>query len=225
MPKFFLALFLTFTILSTSAQISKNDSLRLRAVAEMAKDTLEKVDLTRIDLTKIDSTKIEKIVKPPYKISPKIATKRSAMIPGWGQAYAKQYWFIPVIYAGFGGSAFGIIYNGKRYQILRKAYLETSAANVLDPNVTSGKFTIKDENFELSIANLKQYTNYFRRNRDLSWLSIPVVWAVNILEINVATHLKTFDMSDDITMKFEPSFEQTITGFPSIGGKVVFAFK
>lgn len=191
----------------------------------MVKDTLKKVDLTKIDLSKIDTAKIEKIISPPYKISPKIATKRSAMIPGWGQAYAKQYWFIPVIYAGFGGSAFGIIYNGKRYRILRKAYLETSAANAIDKTTTSGKFTLNGEEITLSIANLKQFTNYFRRNRDLSWLSIPVVWAVNILEINVATHLKTFDMSDDISMKFEPSFEQTITGFPSVGGKVVFAFK
>jgi hypothetical protein len=225
MPKFIIALLLFCSILTASAQISSNDSLRIKAVAAMANDSLKKVDLTKIDLSKIDTSKIEKSIMLPYKISPKIATKRSAMIPGWGQAYAKQYWFIPVIYAGFGGSAFGIIYNGKRYRILRKAYLETSAANALDPNVTSGKFTLNGEVIPLSIANLKQYTNYFRRNRDLSWLSIPIVWAVNILEINVATHLKTFDMSDDITMKFEPSFEQTITGFPSVGGKVVFAFK
>lgn len=227
MPKvrFLPIYFLSFFASHVTAQISSTDSLRLKAIAEMAKDTLKKIDLSKIEISKTDSLKLEKATNATYKISPKIATKKSAMIPGWGQAYAKQYWFIPVIYAGFGGSAFGILYNGKRYRTLKKAYLETSAANALNPTITTGKFTLNKTEYDLSIANLKNYTNYFRRNRDLSWLSIPIVWAVNILEINVATHLKTFDMNDDITMKFEPSFEPTFTGLPSFGGKVVFAFK
>ena len=29
---------------------------------------------------------------------PSTATKRSALIPGWGQAYNKQYWKIPLVY-------------------------------------------------------------------------------------------------------------------------------
>ncbi len=29
---------------------------------------------------------------------PRIATKRSALIPGWGQAYNKEYWKIPIVY-------------------------------------------------------------------------------------------------------------------------------
>lgn len=197
-------------------QISAQDSLRIKGMATIAKDTLPNMELPKID----------SISKKPFKINPKLATKRSAMIPGWGQAYAKQYWFIPVIYAGFGASTFGILYNGKRYRILKKAYFETSAANALNSQITTGKVTLNNKEYELSIQNLRQYTNYFRRNRDLSWLSIPVVWAVNILEINVAAHLKSFDLSDDISMKFEPSFEaNSLNGLPSVGGKVVFAFR
>lgn len=197
-------------------QMSAQDSLRIKGKVAMAKDTL----------LKIDQPKSDSLSKKPFKINPKLATKKSAMIPGWGQAYAKQYWFIPVIYAGFGASTFGILYNSKRYRLLKKSYFETSAANALDPNVTKGKITLNKKEYELSIQNLRQYTNFFRRNRDLSWLSIPIVWAVNVLEINVAAHLKSFDLSDDISMKFEPSVvPNPINGLPTMGGKVVFAFR
>lgn len=214
--KIFLILFFGLFFAKLFGQIQRTDS----ALINSNKSLILK------DSSKINTNpKSDSIIKP-FKINPKLATKKSAIIPGWGQAYAKQYWFIPIIYAGFGASTFGIIYNGKRYQILKKSYLETSAANALNPNVTTGKITLNNKEYELSIANLKQYTNYFRRNRDLSWLSIPVVWAVNVLEINVAAHLKSFDMSDDITMKIEPSFTPNpINGLPSVGGKMVFAIR
>lgn len=214
--KIFLVLFLVFSITKLLGQSQRTDSVFINA----------NKNAILSDSSKNKAVSHSDSIKKPFKVNPKLATKKSAIIPGWGQAYAKQYWFIPVIYAGFGASTFGIIYNAKRYQILRKSYLETSAANALDANVTTGKITLNNKEYELSIANLKQYTNYFRRNRDLSWLSIPVVWAVNVLEINVAAHLKSFDMSDDITMKIEPSFTPNpFTGLPSVGGKMVFAFR
>ena len=30
--------------------------------------------------------------------APKVAARRSALIPGWGQAYNKKYWKIPIVY-------------------------------------------------------------------------------------------------------------------------------
>jgi Family of unknown function (DUF5683) len=207
----YLFFFLLFFCLNSFGQITKEDSLQINKYVNKGKDSLANSQILLPD----------SVHQKPFKINPKLATKRSAMIPGWGQAYIKQYWFIPVIYAGFGASTFGILYNGKRYRILRKAYFETSAANL-----TEGKVTLNGKDFPLSVNNLRQYTNYFRRNRDLSWLSIPVVWAVNILEVNVAAHLKSFDLSDDISMKFEPSFSPNpINGLPLVGGKMVFAFK
>jgi hypothetical protein len=34
--------------------------------------------------------------------NPKLALKRSAMLPGWGQVYNKQTWKVPIIYAALG---------------------------------------------------------------------------------------------------------------------------
>lgn len=212
--------FLFFCLLCQTCicQISAIDSVRIKAIEAMKNDTAKFVkDTTMLNvlLQKIDSTHIK-----PFKINPKLATKKSAMLPGWGQVYAKQYWFIPIIYAGFGASAYSILFNAKRYQAFRTAYFLAS-----DTKATEGEVTINKVTKKYSVSVLKLGTNYYRRYRDLSWLSIPVVWAINILEINVAAHLKSFDMSDDISMKIEPSFEPSYTGLPTLGGKVVFAFK
>jgi Family of unknown function (DUF5683) len=209
-----------FINLKMFAQVSRKDSTIAKSVITQNQDSLKKTKLESLIIEKADS-----LPKKPFKIIPKLATKKSAVFPGWGQAYIKQYWFIPVIYAGFGASTFGILYNSKRYRILRKAYFQTSAANKINPAITQGQVVLNNTTYNLSIDNLRQYTNYFRRNRDVSWLSIPVVWAINILEVNVAAHLKSFDMTDDITLKLEPSFDPTITGMPILGAKMVFAFK
>src|SRR3954452_6819072 len=55
------------------------------------------------------------------KHNPKIATLRSAILPGWGQAYNRKYWKIPIIYGALGTTAGVFFYNLKTYKLLRKA--------------------------------------------------------------------------------------------------------
>jgi hypothetical protein len=57
------------------------------------------------------------------KYNPKVATFRSAVIPGWGQAYNKKYWKIPIIYGALGTTAGIFIYNLKTYKKLRQAVI------------------------------------------------------------------------------------------------------
>ena len=55
------------------------------------------------------------------KHNPKIATLRSAILPGWGQAYNRKYWKIPIVYGALGVTAGVFFYNLKTYKLLRKA--------------------------------------------------------------------------------------------------------
>ena len=207
-------------------QILTQDSVRLKGIANM------KLDTARNSISVKDS-----IEKKPFKIIPKLATKRSAMVPGWGQIYIKQSWFVPIIYGGFATSGYFIVKWQKNYKNFRNAYFAINEENdrrqaVATETGTSAvlldKYPVKYKGVltDFSIANLKSGTNYYRRNRDFTILLVPVVWAINILEVNVAAHLKSFDMSDDISMKLQPTFQpEPFSGLPTAGAKVVFAFK
>ena len=74
-------------------------------------------------------------------------------------------------------------------------------------------------------ANAKNAYDTFRRYRDLNLLLSALLWAVNIVEANVAAHLKTFDLTDDISMLVEPN----VLPMPGVGFgpgvRVAFTFK
>lgn len=58
----------------------------------------------------IDSTrKTDSIVKAKH--SPRKAALRSALIPGWGQAYNKKYWKMPIVWAAVGIPAWLVYYK------------------------------------------------------------------------------------------------------------------
>jgi hypothetical protein len=49
---------------------------------------------------------------------PRIATRRSAMIPGWGQAYNHEYWKIPIVYGALAIPTYTFFYNNSYYKII-----------------------------------------------------------------------------------------------------------
>ena len=58
---------------------------------------------------------------PPY--DPAVAWQRSAIFPGWGQAYNQSYWKIPIFYGGYGVFVWWINFNNVRYRRFGTAYL------------------------------------------------------------------------------------------------------
>ena len=57
----------------------------------------------------------EKVWHPDSNHSPHKAVMHSLMLPGWGQAYNKQFWLIPPIYVGLGLLVNSYISNNKDY--------------------------------------------------------------------------------------------------------------
>ncbi|WP_234734405.1 DUF5683 domain-containing protein [Tellurirhabdus bombi] len=158
-------------------------------------DTLAPAKTT--DTVRLDEKKTAQI----RKIIPKKATVRSAILPGLGQAYNRQYWKIPIIYAGFGTIGYFINYMNGRTKFYRehwdKAYRSTTKTTQIEINGVSR--TVAE-------GTLERGYNAFRRYRDLNVLLGVALWGLNVIDANVSAHLKTFDLTDDLSLRVQPSF-------------------
>lgn len=141
-----------------------------------------------------------------HKIIPRQATIRSLILPGLGQAYNRQYYKIPFIYAGFGVMGYLFVkYRGlakeaeNGYRLLLYGQKTESGAVVKVESVVIGNQIVR------TTTGAKAGYDIYRRYRDLNILLSVLLWGVNAIEANVAAHLKTFDLSDDISLRVEPS--------------------
>jgi len=136
-----------------------------------------------------------------HKFKPQLATIRSAIIPGWGQAYNKKYWKIPIIYAALGVTAGTFIYNLKFYKQLKKAYAYRT------DTIASNDALIDPQFFNLSTESIKSYRNEFRQNVDYSVLFFLLFWGLNVVDATVDAHLKGFDVNENLNVKIKPRYD------------------
>lgn len=129
---------------------------------------------------------------------PRIATIRSAIIPGWGQAYNKKYWKIPIVYGALGVSGGIFLYNLKTYKELRMAVIYKLDNNPANDTLINPQFRL------LSVEALTLYRNIFRQNIDYSALAFILLWGLNVVDATVDAHLKGFNVSSDLTLKISP---------------------
>lgn len=133
------------------------------------------------------------------KFNPKMATLRSAILPGWGQWYNKKYWKIPIVYGALGISAGVFFYNLKTYKQLRQAVIYRLDADTNNDSLINPQFV------NLSTESIRMYRNAFRQNIDYSVLVFLLFWGLNVVDATVDAHLKAFNVSPDITLKLRPS--------------------
>jgi hypothetical protein len=135
------------------------------------------------------------------------AAMYSAIIPGTGQIYNKSYWKVPVIYAGFGVLVYFISFNNDNYQTFKKAYsYRIDGDSTTDdgyPNYTNDDLLVRRD--------------YYRRNRDLCYVFVGVVYVLNIIDAYVDAHLKDFDVSDNLSLHTSPFFNLGAGGAPVAG--------
>lgn len=149
------------------------------------------------------------------KHSPHKATFYSAILPGLGQAYNKQYIKIPIIYAGFGALGYAIHFNTKYYKKYKSAYRDwiiqdpnnKSYLEFIPPTMTEKQLREERYNwFENALENKKQY---YRRYRDLSYIGITALYALQIIDAAVNAHFFNFDISDDLSLRLTPKLTET----------------
>jgi len=179
MPKVFISIFIISLVCCNTLFAQKDSTVKKN---------------TRI-FSKPDTTKL---------FNPGIATYRSAILPGWGQATNKKYWKIPVVYAALGVTTYIFFYNLKQYSEAKDAY-----ANAIDGDPTNDYlipqpyYSVKDQP-----DRIRTFRNEVRQNVDYSVLVFLIFWGLNVVDATVDAHLKSFDVSDELSFQIKPGYSQ-----------------
>jgi len=146
--------------------------------------------------------------KHKHLSEPDKAAIMSAILPGLGQAgHHDTWWHVPIIYAGFATLGYFIWTNDTSYINYRNAF-RLRVATTQNPN---------DQHYDyynglnphhgpqiIDYDALLSNREYYRRNRDLLIIVTSVWYVANILDSYVFAQLRTFDISNDLTMRVQP---------------------
>lgn len=217
-------------------------SSRIAAQTEDKKDSLktEKLPAVALDSTTLARADSLKNVKKKWMPVPKTAT-RLAFIPGAGQLYNRDYWKAPIVYLAFGGGLYTYYLNTIKYHDFLDAYKSFYVLDKNDPEYgnrrkdLSEDATVKvrvrnllntsSEYLDITHSQAVRQKNYWRRNRGFAIIVTGLIYTLSIIEANVAAHLKTFDLSDDLTLNVSPKLNQPAMKTPTPGVRMVFNFK
>ncbi len=144
--------------------------------------------------------------------SPLRAATRSALLPGWGQAYNGKYWKIPIIYGGLAFTGY-LMYDHYTYrQIFKDKYLALTREGYENPNFSKPHLKNRIEKRDLDSPIYQDannvLTSFEERDRllSISILFTALIYAINIIDATIDAHLYNFDVSDDLSIRVEPNF-------------------
>jgi hypothetical protein len=161
-------------------------------------------DSTVVKADSIIPSKKDTVIKKKWH-DPKKATIRSAILPGWGQIYNREWWKAPIVWGALGTCAGIWIYNNTWYHRTKSAF------EIRVDNDTARFGEIHERLFDqttglpLTAQSLQFYRNQFRKNRDYSALWFIITWGLNVVDATVFGHLKNFDVSDDLSLNIKPN--------------------
>lgn len=133
--------------------------------------------------------------KEKFQPKPKKSGLYSAVLPGMGQIYNRQYWKAPVIYTGMAVAGYFLAFNIDKYNTYRKAYIGRISN---DPTIHDSFEGIYDT------QSLKQLQDGYKRYVDISVLVTALGYIIQVMDAVTFAHLKNFDVSKDISMQVQP---------------------
>ena len=139
-------------------------------------------------------------------IIPKRSAFYSILFPGLGQINNRQYWKLPIVYGLLGAGVYFFQDNLKNYNRFRRIYINR-------------KNLIFDDDYPyFSLQQIQAERDYYKKFLDITVLLTAVGYGLQIMDANVFAHLKGFDISEDISLQWQPQFQTTPFGVaPGMG--------
>ncbi len=142
---------------------------------------------------------------------PRSVMFKSMILPGWGQVVNKQAWKVPIIYGLFAGIGFYSIYLNDQYQDYRAAYYNSFAEN------NDFRFGPTPERLAGIAPNqLQSNRDSFRNQRDFMFVVLGLAYGLNVLDAYIFAHMRSFDVSDDLSARTKLQPALLADGSPGI---------
>lgn len=189
----------------------------------------QQIDSVKTELKKDGIIMQEAVLKKKVEINPLAPAKAafySAILPGLGQIYNKRYWKVPIVYAALGTSIYAYDFNNSRYKRFRTAFKRRQAGFTDDefydlPPIND----VPPTSPEFSTSALQDAQEKYQRDRDLMLLVTIGLYALNIIDANVDSHLKQFNVDDNLSFDIQPYLDyNNITAEPNYGMALTIKF-
>jgi uncharacterized protein DUF5683 len=146
--------------------------------------------------------------------NPNKALYAALVIPGGGQIYNKRWWKVPLAAAGYVAMIAAIGSNTKNYKRLSNAY-------IAELNGLPHEF----DNTRLDAGDLKRIRDGYDKNKQLSYIGLFGVHLLVTAEAFVDSHLRSFDVSDDLSFKIKPALGALASGDTYLGVGIALQLK
>ena len=136
---------------------------------------------------------------------PAKAALLAAVLPGAGQVYNRRWWKLPLVYGALGGVVSGEIFYQKRYKAIRRCL--TTRQRRSTPKRRSYKIgdQWRDRAKWCAASRPNSGIVFYRGYRDIFYLYIGMAYSLQIVDALVDAHLQDFDVSDDLSLHWEPA--------------------
>lgn len=111
------------------------------------------------------------------------AVMYALVLPGLGQGYNRKFYKIPIVWLALGGAGYAIIYNTGKYR-------DSAYDYALNPDDTN-----------------ERYLQFWRRNMELSYIALTVVYALQVVDAYVDAQLYNWDVNENLSLRVVPSLQ------------------
>ncbi len=175
-----------FLFLQVEISVAQTDSIP-------AADTIAQDSVTEVKKpSKTKPYNFRRSFKEDYP-HPKTATYAALIIPGAGQAYNKDWWKIPIVWAAYGGIGYSIYFHYTQYKLFDKRVVDYLANPMDFPGV--------------NVSVLRDGRDYYRKYLEYSYLGAVLIHVLAATEAYVAAHFKKFDITDELSLRITPQIQ------------------
>jgi hypothetical protein len=124
-----------------------------------------------------------------------------ALVPSGGQIYNRRYWKLPIVYGMVGGLGYWVWVQRNYYVEFRSAYRDVQEGKKKLGDASLGDLASRAS----SLNNLYNGLVGARSYLDLAVLLSALGYSLQILDAVVDAHLHDFDVSDNLSLHWQPA--------------------